>query len=346
MATNDTTETGAKSSRPKFAVDWFLVGMFAATGLAWLFPDPGAAGGSLHPEILTKAGVALIFFLHGIALSFAALKGGMQRWPLHLVVQGCTFLFFPLIGYLLLRFSTGWIPPDLQLGFFYLCALPSTVSSSVAMTATAKGNIPAAVFNATLSSLLGVFLTPLWLKTLPNTATASLPLGKVILDLVLWLILPLIVGQLFRPLLGTWASRNKKLINTVDRSTILLLIYTSFCDSMKWGVWSKHGTLTVGLAVVICGALLGVVLALTGLICDLLRFSREDRITAVFCGSKKTLASGIPMAQLIFGGNPGISLILLPIMLYHPIQLVVCGILASRWARSYKEPSSASVAPE
>lgn len=323
----------APAPKRKLNIDWFLVGMGVAAGLAWLFPDFGAAGGAMHPEIVTKAGVALIFFLNGLALSFASLKDGAGRWPLHLLVQACTFLLFPLLGFLILATSNGWMTPELQLGFFYLCALPSTVSSSVAMTAAARGNVPAAVFNATLSSLIGVFLTPLWLKTLPNTGDAALPLGKVILDLMLWLILPLVVGQLFRPLLGAWAGRNKKLLHTVDRSTILLLIYTSFCDSVKWGVWSKNGTGTLVIALAVCTVLLAVVLYLTGFVCDRLHFSTEDRIATVFCGSKKTLASGIPMAQLIFAGNPGLSLILLPIMLYHPLQMIVCGILAGRWAK-------------
>ena len=179
--------------------DWFLIGMVVAVGLAWLWPEPGAHGGWLHPDILVKAGVALIFFLHGVLLSFAALKAGALRWPLHLVVQGCTFLFFPLLGLGLLALAGGWLAPDLRLGFFYLCALPSTVSSSVALTAAARCNVPAAVFNATLSSLLGVVLTPLWVGVLLKTGGQTLPLGEVILDLVKWLLLPLALGQARRP---------------------------------------------------------------------------------------------------------------------------------------------------
>ena len=317
--------------KPKF--DWFLAGMVVAVLLAWLVPDPGARGGSLHPEILTKAGVALIFFLHGVALSFAALKAGTLRWPLHLVVQGCTFLFFPLLGLALFWLAGDRIAGDLKLGFFYLCALPSTVSSSVAMTAAARGNVSAAVFNATLSSLLGVFLTPLWVGLLLQSGGNPMPMGKVILDLVIWLVLPLIVGQLCRPLLGAWAARNKKFIHVVDRATILLLVYTSFCDSMKQGVWSGQGFGTVSLTLALSALIFFAVLSAVGWVCDRIGFPIEDRIAAVFCGSKKTLASGVPMAQLIFGAHPGLSLILLPILIYHPLQLIICGALASRWAR-------------
>jgi sodium/bile acid cotransporter 7 len=227
-----------------------------------------------------------------------------------------------------------WVSPDLRLGFLYLCALPSTVSSSVAMTAAARGNVPAAVFNATLSSLLGVFLTPLWMGAMMKAGGgAGLPLGKVIFDLVCWLVLPLVAGQLLRPLLGAWAGRNKSFINKVDRTTILLLVYTSFCDSFKQGIWSGHGIATPLIGFV--GALVIFILAMTivSFICDRLHFTPEDKIAAVFCGSKKTLASGVPMAKLMFGAHPALSMILLPIMIYHPLQLVICGVLAGRWAK-------------
>lgn len=320
--------------------DWFLIGMGVAVALAWLFPDPGARGGVLQPELVTRAGVALIFFLHGLSLSFAALRAGTLLWKLHLVVQSCTFLLFPLLGIGLATVFEGRIAPDLRLGLFYLCALPSTVSSSVAMTAAARGNVAAAVFNATLSSLLGVFLTPLWIGWMLERGGQPLALGKVVLDLVLWLILPLVLGQLSRPWLGRWAGRNKASINVVDRLTILLLVYTSFCDSVKMGVWTGQGPAIVAGTLAISAILFFAVLGLVGAVSDLLGFSREDRIAAVFCGSKKTLASGVPMAQLIFGSYPGLGLILLPIMVYHPLQLILSGVLATRWARPIPPPGA------
>ena len=164
----------------KSRVDWFLPGMVLATVLAWLFPDPGAAGGWMHPELLTKVGIALIFFLHGIALSFAALKAGTLRWPLHLVVQVSTFILFPLLGLALMRLLDARVAPDLALGCFYLCALPSTVSSSVALTSAAGGNVAGALFNATLSSLLGVFVTPLWIAFVLKATGVRQPLGQLL----------------------------------------------------------------------------------------------------------------------------------------------------------------------
>jgi sodium/bile acid cotransporter 7 len=313
--------------------NWFLLGMGAAVALAWLFPDAGAKGGSLHPELINKLGVSLIFLLHGLMLSFAALAAGTRQWRVHLLVQTATFVLFPLLGLGVLWLAgAGW-GPELRTGLFFLCALPSTVSSSVALTAAARGNVAVAVFNATLSSLLGVVLTPLWLSLVLGTAERALPFGSVVLDLVLWLVLPLVVGQLLRPLLGGWAAAHKTSINVVDRLTILLLVYTSFCDSVRGGVWSS-GARPLVISTLVSGLLLSVALSSTWLFGRVLRFERAERIAALFCGSKKTLASGVPMARLIFGAQPSLALILLPIMIYHPLQLLVGGWLAGRLARA------------
>jgi sodium/bile acid cotransporter 7 len=320
----------------KLKPDWFLLSMVGATVLAWAFPNPGAAGGWLHPELVTKAGVALIFFLHGVALSFDALKAGTLRWPLHVLVQTSTFLMFPLLGLLLNAVLGETLSPELKLGLFFLCALPSTVSSSVAMTATARGNVAGAVFNATLSSVLGVFLTPLWIAFVLKTGGQSHPIGPVILDLVRWLILPLAVGQSCRPWLAAWAKRNKPRIGLVDRATIVLLVYTSFCDSFKQEVWTGNSIGQLGLIAAISALLFALAMGVMARAAKLMNFSREDEIAAMFCGSKKTLASGVPMAKLIFGAHPGLGLILLPIMIYHPLQLIVCGVLAQRWGKEVR----------
>src|SRR5438034_7919329 len=187
--------------------DWFLGGMFAAIVLAWSVPGPGAHGGWLHPEALTKAGVAVVFFLHGLGLSFGALRAGVLNWRLHALVQTVTSLVFPLIGFGLNAALDGHVAPELRLGMFYLCALPSTVSSSVAMTAAARGNVAGAVFNATLSSVIGTFVTPMWVALILTTSGHTMALGPVIFDLVYWLVLPLAVGQALHPWLGAWSKR-------------------------------------------------------------------------------------------------------------------------------------------
>lgn len=316
----------------KKRLDWFLIGMGAAVALAWLFPDPGAKGGSLHPDLINKVGVSLIFGLHGLTLPFSSLAAGTRKWQLHLLVQLCTFLAFPLLGLVLLALTAGRVDDNLRTGLFFLCALPSTVSSSVALTATARGDVPAAVFSATLSSLLGVLLTPWWLGLALGASGHALPIGRVILDLCLWLVLPLLIGQALRPVLGAVAMRHKARISVLDRVTILLLVYTSFCDSVKTHVWSSGASLLV-VSILASIALLGVMLSLVWALSRALGFELGERIAALFCGSKKTLASGVPMARLIFGTAPGLGLILLPIMLYHPIQLVVGGWVAGRFAR-------------
>lgn len=320
-------------SGTKIKPDWFLLGMAAAIALAWAFPEPGATGGWMRPELLTKGGVALIFFLHGLLLSFAALRAGVMNWRLHAVVQACTFLLFPLLGLLVLAALGERATADLRLGFFFLCAVPSTVSSSIAMTSAARGNVAGAVFNATLSSLIGVVLTPLWLAAVMKTTGQSPPLAPVIWDLLQWLVLPLALGQAARPWLGEWAKRHRAGVALADRGTILLLVYTSFCQSFQQNIWAMNGAGDIALVLAICAGLFTTVMLLTAAAARVWHFTREDRVAAMFCGSKKSLAAGVPMANLIFGASGSLAVILLPLMLYHALQLVLCGGLAQRWGR-------------
>ncbi|MBX3750959.1 MAG: bile acid:sodium symporter [Opitutaceae bacterium] len=314
--------------------DWFTPGMVAAVALAWLWPAGGMDGGVLRGEWLTKVGVALIFFLYGLTLSFAALRAGALHWRLHLVVQGTTFLVFPLLGLALVTLAPAAVSADLRLGFFFLCALPSTISSSVALTAAAGGNVAAAVFNATLSSLIGVVLTPLWMAFYLSSGGEGGPLLPVIVDLVLWLLLPMAAGQACRPWLGAWAGRQKGRLHVADRLVILLIIYTSFCNSVQSGLWLGRGATLLLVTLGLCALLFMIAMLLTAWVSRLLGFAWPDRITAMFCGSKKTLASGVPMANLIFAGQPVLGIVLLPIMVYHSMQLLASGVLAARWAKT------------
>lgn len=318
----------------KLRLDPFLTGMAAAILLAALFPAPGASGGWLHPELLTKGGVALVFFLNGAGLSFKALKDGVLRWRLHVAIQSATFLLFPLIGLAALAAFGRFIGPDLRLGFFYLCALPSTVSSSVAMTAAARGNVPVAVFNATLSSLIGIFATPLWMSLMLKSSGQHMDVAGVFIDLVIWLVLPLIVGHLLRPLIGGFLARHKKLTQIADRGAILILVYTSFCDSFARHIWSGNRPATLLLVAAATLLLFFLVLNLLLAASKRLGVDAPARAAVVFCGTKKSLATGVPMAALIFANHPSsLGLILLPIMIYHPLQLLICTPLAARWAK-------------
>jgi len=322
----------AANPRPRVRFDGFMKGMVAAVLLAFLWPAPGAHGGFLHPELLTKVGVALVFFLNGLSLSLPAMRAGAASWRAHLLIQGSTFGLFPLIGVVGVWALQGVVPHDLQLGFFYLCALPSTVSSSVALTAAARGSVPVAVFNATLSSLIGVVVTPMWMGWMLGQAGVAFPIGPVVRDLALWVLLPLVAGQLARPPLGAWAARHKARLQWVDRGTILMLIYTSFADSVVQGVWSRFGVATLVGTALGTLVLFGTVFWCVRAMARAMNLSAADRVAAIFCGSKKTLATGVPMAQMIFGAHPALGLILLPLMLYHALQLAIGGVLAQRWS--------------
>ena len=316
-----------------FQLDWFMKGMLAAVALGFLWPAPGASGGWLQPEWLNRLGVALVFFLNGLGLSLAALRDGALRWRAHLLIQACTFVLFPLLGVGLLLATHGWMSPELQTGFFYLCALPSTVSSSVALTVAARGHVPVAVFNATLSSLIGIVITPLWMAWMLGRAGAQFPVGPVVRDLVLWVMLPLLAGQAARTRLAGWAAGHKPLVQKVDRITLLLLIYTSFADSVQQGIWSRYGLLPAAETLIGSTLLFIVVLAVVNRLAGWAGMAQTERIAVVFCGSKKTLAAGVPMAHLIFGAHPALGLILMPLMIYHPLQLAIGGMLAQRWGQ-------------
>ncbi|GAA5787507.1 transporter [Chitiniphilus shinanonensis] len=313
-------------------LDGFLLAMLIAIGLALLRPELGTGDGPLHLGVVTNLGVALVFFLHGAALSRERLKQGFSHWRLHLFVQASTFVLFPLLGGGAVWAAQGRVPPDLLLGIFYLTALPSTISSSVAMTSLGHGNVPAAIFNASLSSLIGMIATPLLVGLMVSTSGHGLPLGQAMLDIATQLLLPFVVGQALRPWLADFINRHRAVIGRIDKAVIVLIVYSSFCDSTAAGLWRDYAwwmLLGVGLAV---GVLLLLVLLATTLGSRLAGFSRADEVTAVFCGSKKSLASGIPMAKLLFAGHPALGLVVLPIMFYHQLQLVVCSMLARRYA--------------
>ena len=316
-----------------FKFDWFMKGMLIAVALGFAWPAPGAHGGFLQPEWLNRIGVALVFFLNGLGLSLAALRDGALRWRAHLLIQSSTFVLCPLLDVAILALTKHWLSPELQLGFFYLCALPSTVSSSVALTVAARGNVPVAVFNATLSSLVGVIITPLWMAwMLEQAGGANFPVGPVIKDLLIWVVLPLVLGQVARGRLGAWAGKRREVIQKVDRVTILVLIYTSFAESVQQGIWSRYGFAAVAQTLIVTTLLFAAALVIVNLAARWSGMALPERIAVVFCGSKKTLAAGVPMAHLIFGANPALGLILMPLMIYHPLQLAIGGVLAQRWA--------------
>ena len=315
-------------------LDGFLASMLTAVVVALFVPQLGASGGLLHLEKVTMVGIALVFLLSGAGLSTDRLKAGAANWRLHLFVQLFTFAVFPLVGLAILAVVGRWLPQELGIGFFYLCALPSTVSSSIAMTAMARGNIAGAVFNATLSSLIGMVLTPLYISLWLQAASHGAPLADQLIKIAEQLLLPFVVGQLLRPWIGDWISRHKPFTGKVDRAVIVLIVFNSFCDATAAGVWTRYGAGPLLATALMTGALLAFVLWLTHRVATRFAFRTEDEIAAVFCGSKKSLAAGAPMAALIFGSAGGaLGLIMLPIMIYHQLQLIVCSVIARRYAQ-------------
>ena len=327
---------------PFFLRNWFALSLPIAVALAWVIPDLGSADGPLKTSISTKAGVALIFLIQGLTLPSTALRKGLSQWKLHLLVQSFTFLVFPVMGIVLDRLAGGWLAPDLRLGFLYLAVLPSTITTSVILTGMAGGNTVGALFNAVLSSLLGVFVTPLWVAWLMKASGQQQPLGPVIVEIVTLLLIPLVLGQVLRPPCAAWADRNKKRLGNLSSAIVLFIVYAAFCNSVKQRLWTQHGLNVLLPAAGGVLLLFGLAVLLTEALARALSLQRPDLIAARCCAPQKTLASGVPMAKIIFGAHPGLGLILLPVLLYHPLQLIVCGALASRWGREANLLSTAT----
>lgn len=319
----------------KVLLDPFLLSLVGVVLLAIIWPQPGVTGGFLRIEWVSSYGIAVVFFLYGLTLAPEKMRAGLSNWRLHVVVTVATFVVFPAVVLAAGPVVQSRVPVEVWIGFFYVAALPSTVSSSVAMTSLARGNVPGALFNASLSSLIGVFATPaLMAWFLASSGTATIPLGDVVLKIVLLVLLPTAIGQLLhRPLAG-WIGRNGRWIKILDRVVILSIVYNSFCNSIVDGVWTKHDPILLIEIAMASVVLFFVVYGLVLIPCKLMHFSREDRIAALFCGSKKSLATGVPLAGIIFATLPpaAVGLIIVPIMLYHFLQLVIVSVIANHYA--------------
>ncbi|WP_152222832.1 bile acid:sodium symporter family protein [Pseudomonas sp. SCB32] len=325
-------------ARPRLLPDNFTLALIATVTVASLLPCEGTA--AVIFGWITNLGIALLFFLHGAKLSRQAIIAGATHWRLHLLIFACTFILFPVLGMALKPLLSPLVTPDLYLGMLYLCALPATVQSAIAFTSLARGNIPAAICSASASSLLGVFVTPLLVQLLlgaqGETGMSTLDaIGKITLQLLV----PFMAGQLLRPWIGAWVERHKPVLRYVDQGSILLVVYTAFSAAVIEGLWHQVPLPALAGLVVACCVLLALALVATNLLGRYLGFSLEDRITIVFCGSKKSLATGVPMASVLFASS-SVGVILLPLMLFHQIQLMVCAVLAQRYAKRQEAPHS------
>jgi sodium/bile acid cotransporter 7 len=316
--------------------DSFTVLLLCTVAIASVLPCEGQT--ALVFGKVTTFAIGLLFFLHGTKLSREAMLSGLANWRLHLLVLASTFVMFPLLGLAIKPLATSMVPANLYIGILFLCTLPSTVQSSIAFTSVARGNVAAAVCSASASNFAGIFISPLLVGTLVVHGAGDAGSGgqgsalDAIISIVEQLLLPFLAGQFLRPWIGGWVDRNKPMLKIVDQGSILLVVYTAFSESVNEGLWHKLSLPTlVGLGVLCC-VLLALALGLSTYASRRLGFSREDEITIVFCGSKKSLSSGIPMAKVMFAPS-ALGMVILPLMLFHQIQLMVCAVLAARWAQ-------------
>ena len=323
----------------KIGLEPFIICLFLAIALAWLNPSVGIASVcSITLSDVATWGVAGIFFFYGLRLDPEKLKAGLINVRLHLLVHFSTFVLFPIIVLSAMvlcgAFESGKSVSLLWLGTYFLATLPSTVSSSVVMISIAKGNLPAGIFNASISSLLGVFFTPILMSLFLDNLEGTHGLSDVILKLVVQVIVPVVAGILLNSKFGKFALAHKVALRNFDQSIILLIVYTSFCDSFHKKMFDGFPVSDIVLLSVAMVGLFFFAMAIVWGLCKLMRFNREDTITAVFCGSKKSLVHGSVMSKVLFANPAIIGVVLLPTMLYHAYQLIIVSIIAKKLGKN------------
>jgi sodium/bile acid cotransporter 7 len=308
-------------------IDKFLAAILLTVALAAVMPARGEAAAAVG--WLADAAIVLLFFMHGAKLSPQEALVGARHWRLHVMVFLSTFALFPLLGIFARFLAPGFLPAPLWAGVILLTALPSTVQASIVFTSVAGGNVPAAMCSATASSLLGVFLTPLIAGFL--LASHGLEISaRSVLGIVVQLLLPFVAGQLLRPWIGAYLTRHPRALKSVDYGSILILVYAAFSHGVVDGIWHQIGAGDLFKVALVDITLLVAVMAILTFGSRQLGFSRADEIAIVFCGSKKSLVNGVPIASLLFAGHVG--LVVIPLMLFHQIQLMVCASLARHYA--------------
>lgn len=313
-----------------FGLEPFVLALVGMIVLAAIFPTPGLGDGPFSLKEITNYGVSLVFFFYGLKLNRAKLLTDLKNWKLHTLIHLSTFVIFPLLILAVKHFADPTGENMLWLGIFFLSTLPSTVSSSVVMVSIAEGNIAGAIFNASISSILGIFLTPLWMQLVQTGNQAEADLNAIIYKLFLQILLPVILGILLNKKWGKLAEKYKKGLRYFDQLTILLIVYTAFCESFAEHVFSALSFIDLLLLGIGMLGLFFFIYFLISITCKALGFSREDRITAVFCGSKKSLVHGTVMSKVLFPTTGAVGLLLLPLMMYHALQLIAASIIANK----------------
>lgn len=338
------TAAMARPLKILLSVDRFLLWLIAVVVTASLLPVRGWAAS--WTDVLADLAIALLFFLHGAKLSRAAIVQGIGNWRLHALTLGSTYILFPAIGLALMWLASGWVNPLLLSGLLYLTLLPSTVQSSIAFTAMAGGNVAAAVCSASLSNLAGIFLTPVLVGIFMKTGgTGAVSSSHSVQAIALQLLLPFLAGHFLRPLIGSFVDRNKAILQPVDRGSILIVVYSAFSAAVINGIWTRVNGSDLLALLVLSAVILALILGTTALVARLLGMPREDAIVLQFCGSKKSLVSGVPMAGALFPPAQ-VGLIVLPLMIFHQLQLFVCAGLAGRYHRQAVQRAAAAQAAD
>ncbi len=319
----------------RFMPDRFTIMLVCTVILASILPIHGIWAEWFG--LATDIAIGLLFFLHGARLARETVVAGVLHWRLHLTIVLTTFAVFPLLGLAMGFIPETVLPEPLYLGMLFLCVLPSTVQSSIAFTSMAGGNVPAAIVAASGSNIIGMFLTPALVALLLSTTGGGGVSADALEKIALQLLAPFILGQILQPWIGNWIRSKKKLLAPVDRGSILMVVYLAFSHAVMEGIWQTFSLTDIAVVIGLDIVLLVFVLCLTMFGSRALGFSKEDEITITFCGSKKSLASGVPMANAIFAGqSASIGAVVLPIMLFHQIQLMACAVIAQKYAERLK----------
>ena len=316
--------------RLRILFDNFTLILIAVVLAATFVPAHGA--GAVFFKWLTTFAIALLFFLHGAKLSRRAIIAGIMHWRLHILVFACTFILFPVLMLSLQPVLRPLLGDELWVGMLYLAALPGTVQSAIAFTSIARGNLPAAVCAASASSLVGILVTPLLVKLMLDADAGTTGMLEAVIRISLQLLLPFLLGHFLRPWIGRWIDRNARWLKNIDQSSILLVVYTAFSAAVIGGLWTAVSPSSLLILSVLCSVILAIVLFATTWLARRFKFNKEDEITIVFCGSKKSMATGIPMASVLFAGG-AVGPAILPLMIFHQIQLMVCAVMAQNYAQ-------------
>ncbi|MDX1772473.1 bile acid:sodium symporter family protein [Oceanihabitans sediminis] len=317
----------------RFKIDKFVIAILIVIVVAYLFPSLGSKESTIPFDTIGSIGISLIFFFYGLKLSPDKIRSGLKNWKLHLLVQLTTFLFFPLLVIAFKPLINTEDTQTLWLSFLFLAALPSTVSSSVVMVSIAKGNIPAAIFNASISGLIGIVVTPLWIGLFLTQTTTDYNIQSIYISLITQILLPVILGIILQRFWGKFALKYSKQLTLFDKSIILLIIYKSFAESFAEDLFGSVKATDLLLLFAIVIALFYMVYFITGFISKKLHFNSEDKITAQFCGTKKSLVHGTVFADILFPSSMSIGFILLPLMVFHAAQIFIVSIIATRLAK-------------